>query len=91
MSERDIPSRVMNEHVPDNRLPTTANHLMPPRIQSSKSVPSLNSKFLKIKSFVVVYMVFCSLLIIFEKANSYSPSHQERKREILSHVVIKAQ
>lgn len=59
MSERDIPSRVMNEHVPDNRLPATANHLMPPRIQSSKSVPSLNSKlaFQANFFFVLVFII----------------------------------
>lgn len=44
MSERDIPSRLMNEHVPENRMPASANNLMPPRMQSSKSVPSLNSE-----------------------------------------------
>ncbi|XP_042899757.1 afadin isoform X2 [Parasteatoda tepidariorum] len=43
MSERDIPSRVMNENGHDGRIPPGSNHLLPPRMQSSKSVPSLNS------------------------------------------------
>ncbi|XP_054718595.1 afadin-like isoform X2 [Uloborus diversus] len=43
MSERDIPSRLMNEHGQEGRLHAGSNHLMPPRMQTSKSVPSLNS------------------------------------------------
>ncbi|CAL1290125.1 unnamed protein product [Larinioides sclopetarius] len=43
MSERDIPSRVMHENRPDSRLPTGPGQMMPPRMQGSKSVPSLNS------------------------------------------------
>ncbi|XP_035207092.1 afadin-like isoform X1 [Stegodyphus dumicola] len=43
MSERDIPSRLMNENGQDSRLPAVPGHLMPPRMQGSKSVPSLNS------------------------------------------------
>ncbi|KAG8189760.1 hypothetical protein JTE90_012933 [Oedothorax gibbosus] len=43
MSERDIPTRVMHENGPEGRLPTGPGQMMPPRMQGSKSVPSLNS------------------------------------------------
>ncbi|GFY73939.1 afadin [Trichonephila inaurata madagascariensis] len=43
MSERDIPTRVMHENRPESRLPTGPGQMMPPRMQGSKSVPSLNS------------------------------------------------
>lgn len=46
MSERDIPTRVMHENGPEGRLPTGPGQMMPPRMQGSKSVPSLNSKIL---------------------------------------------
>lgn len=43
MSERDIPGRLMSEQGQEFRHPSGPGHLMPPRMQSSKSVPSLNS------------------------------------------------
>lgn len=43
MSERDIPTRVMHENRPESRLPTGPGQMIPPRMQGSKSVPSLNS------------------------------------------------
>lgn len=43
MSERDLPSRVLNEQQNINSRGPPPHHLS--QIQSSKSVPSLHSKF----------------------------------------------
>ena len=47
MSERDLPSRVLSEHNHNTSTMNGGRNILPPHapIHSSKSVPSLNSKY----------------------------------------------